>query len=94
MSEIKPCPWCGEQPLVRERSGSIAERETNIGCDNILCPMMPVAGFITSELAIAAWNTRVRFPRKKRPMPRVELTPEELAQIDPEGLAEAADDNA
>lgn len=53
MSELLPCPWCGETPR---------STNTNAGwdvvCGNTDCPVEPEAVAFSQAAAEAAWNTR------------------------------------
>ena len=55
MSELKPCPFCGEMPIIHgEESG-----DYYIECINVGCACLPTSCFYeTKEQAIEAWNRR------------------------------------
>ena len=61
MSEaLKPCPFCGSDPIVLETPKSFFYRhDYKIGCRNELCMVKPATEwFIAKEAAITAWNKR------------------------------------
>lgn len=53
--EIKPCPFCGETPILRNRV---------VSCNNDKCPCAPMTSsslFKTKEAAIKAWNEHISW---------------------------------
>lgn len=68
--ELKPCPFCGEQPEVIKTEGRYVEYI--VSCTNIFnedgsgCPVEPCCTtyFYEESKAIAAWNTRVDLQRQ------------------------------
>ena len=59
MSELKPCPFCGEGAETSLRHKSAAgELWTIVHSGNWNCPVRWDKGFYTEAEAIAAWNTR------------------------------------
>lgn len=56
MIELKPCPFCGEMPIIHggESGGYYIE------CINGDCTCLPISwSYETKEKAIEAWNRRV-----------------------------------
>ena len=57
MEKLKPCPFCGEKPIIRPWHGG-APTKKMILCDNGNCPVQPqVTGEIKKE-AIDNWDMR------------------------------------
>jgi hypothetical protein len=53
--EIKPCPWCGEEPRVDRFYDMYL-----VTCMNYVCPVMPhTKPTCTEGRAIYVWNRRV-----------------------------------
>lgn len=53
-AELKPCPFCGEIPLLFEYGGTV-----DISCQNDDCPCRPsTQEYLRKEYAIKAWNRR------------------------------------
>lgn len=81
MNKLKPCPFCGEEPQLKEMrwpNGSVSYR---IRCMNELC-CQPFAGdYSKRESAEAVWNYRPADKRKAELLQdiyRMELKVEEL----------------
>ena len=56
--ELKPCPFCGSDPIIEEDRASEKERFIMI-CGNVNCPVHIYTGWYeTEDKAIKAWNTR------------------------------------
>lgn len=53
--ELKPCPWCGNPPVLRLRKFKGGWR---ISCYGTGCQMHPWVERKTKEASIKAWNTR------------------------------------
>ena len=67
MSELKPCPWCGEAPQPRSAfvpiewvdDEPVFEEQFVRECDNDDCAVQPQTTFFkTQEEADEAWNRR------------------------------------
>jgi Lar family restriction alleviation protein len=60
MTELKPCPFCGEQPVVDWRMGKEKYIPLfQIRCENNDCTTQPETWYFKSEAeAIQAWNRR------------------------------------
>lgn len=58
MSKIKPCPFCGEPAKIK----SMPHGGYRCVCDTIACASR--TSYLTKEMAIKEWNTRIR-PKKK-----------------------------
>ena len=56
--ELKPCPFCGETPLLYLHMGYY-----RVECQNIECPSRLTASANKKDI-ITAWNTRLK-PNKK-----------------------------
>jgi len=57
VEDLKPCPWCGEDPQYMEHAAS---GEASLGCINSACKFEPMWAFkieLSPEF-IAAWNKR------------------------------------
>ena len=58
--ELKPCPFCGENPTIR--NGNWGDNElVIIGCESPQCFVMPATSMLmgrSMEEAAYAWNTR------------------------------------
>ncbi len=52
--ELKPCPWCGKQPVLYKNSAGFVVVE----CANLECQVVCSVTESTKPNAIAAWNTR------------------------------------
>lgn len=55
MTELKPCPWCGEMPTVYE------DEFIWIGCECDRCPVQPEGRIVSAEEKaelFKQWNTR------------------------------------
>ena len=52
MSELKPCPFCGEYPAIEEYTNCCTVECLTYGCVNAAITMQ------TRDEAIKAWNTR------------------------------------
>lgn len=54
MSELKPCPFCGEIPSLVKWGN-----EWDVECLSVVCAIVPETGlYLTQEEAIEAWNRR------------------------------------
>lgn len=55
--ELKPCPFCGEQPIVYDNYDM---NGFDVSCNNGECAFQPTNDWLmkTREAAITAWNTR------------------------------------
>ena len=62
MSELKPCPFCGKQPLLWDTTGlhnyNSKAPTWDIGCNNEECLINVYKCLRSEEDAIKAWNTR------------------------------------
>lgn len=70
MEELKPCPWCGKQPVVRPRNPKIqGDAWGEVICVNKRCAAQPYVGDgalqshnrgseAYKRSAIRRWNTR------------------------------------
>lgn len=57
MSEaLKPCPFCGGEAIIKEAMSWKMSTAYSPECS--VCPVRMDKGYRTSELAVAAWNTR------------------------------------
>lgn len=58
MSELKPCPFCGDTYI---RPPYLRDGSYRIGCNtvNCICLHTQGKGFASEEDAIKAWNRRV-----------------------------------
>lgn len=62
-TRLAPCPFCGEQPRVKEWPKHSLRGNWEISCENVACAMVNVIAEENSEAdAIAAWNRRVPAP--------------------------------
>jgi hypothetical protein len=54
MDKLKPCPFCGAEPII------IREYDmTKVKCDNFECWILPATSYYTNEEnAFEAWNER------------------------------------
>lgn len=55
MCELKPCPFCGRKGIFQPRSNNCYYVACACGCS-----LNYVAGYKTQNMAIEAWNTRIR----------------------------------
>ena len=56
MSELKPCPFCGELPIE-----FIKDELTQIRCNNTQCWIVPATSFYTDrKTAVEAWEERAQ----------------------------------
>ena len=56
MSELKPCPFCGELPIE-----FIKDELTQIRCNNTRCWIVPATSFYTDrKTAVEAWEERAQ----------------------------------
>ena len=54
MAELKPCPFCGVQPIIVHEFGF-----TLVKCNNFECWIVPSTSHYTDkETAFEAWNRR------------------------------------
>lgn len=60
MNAIKPCPFCGAQPVIEKELSWKGKYSWAIACNNDNCPMETVwnYGFLSEQEAIKAWHTR------------------------------------
>ena len=60
MSDIKPCPFCGEQATVAYMDNDIGVKTINISCENPKCGLVVFTrlDFVQDEQIIARWNNR------------------------------------
>jgi hypothetical protein len=63
--ELKPCPFCGYEPLVSSYeyhlpSGAVYGTQWKVECMDDNCPAQPVVDwhYFTREEAVDAWNRR------------------------------------
>lgn len=55
-NELKPCPFCGKEPVIRKTDEYFV-----IECNNLKCPVFVAVRFrLTEKEAIKAWNKRVK----------------------------------
>ena len=55
MTELKPCPFCGEKPTIWQNASKL----WNVACDSDNCEILPYGvNFKTETEAINAWNMR------------------------------------
>lgn len=53
---VLPCPWCGKVPALRQWN---ITQKFFVECRDGACEVQPCTGeHKTTDLAIAAWNTR------------------------------------
>jgi len=57
MSEMKPCPFCGEAPEIEPWHGGAPTKKL-ISCQNEDCEVGPSVTGETEDEAVAYWNTR------------------------------------
>jgi len=73
MSDIKSCPFCGEQPMtgIKEYFGDTYDPQWQIGCITEKCiAEYPIDVFFeTEQKAIEAWN------RRPKPKEIIEIKP-------------------
>ena len=57
MSELKPCPWCGKQPIIQRKNN---QRKYRVICSYLDCLVFPATNWKndTAEDAIRVWNRR------------------------------------
>lgn len=63
MSELKPCPFCGSEPILIYFNGltpsTVQHYQVAVSCDGDTCNCSPRTAYETSEeSAIKAWNRR------------------------------------
>ena len=58
MNELKPCPFCGSEAILRVDSGYLFY----IQCMNLACTARDTRWFKSEEEAIKAWNSRIGLP--------------------------------
>ena len=58
--KLKPCPFCGKTPEIREYDLAGGGTQYCIECMNLKCPQQPSTEHLifTEDDAILAWNTR------------------------------------
>lgn len=58
MKEVKPCPFCGEDPIIYR---SDINDKWGVACDNKKCFIQPYTKTYTHKrIAINKWNTRIK----------------------------------
>lgn len=67
MSKCKPCPFCGEEAVIYERTkldGSSPFFRYSVGCGNRYCEIRPQTGFWKHQSeAMYSWNRRTSSRR-------------------------------
>lgn len=54
MAELKPCPFCGTEPIIIREYGM-----TQVKCNNFECWILPgTSRYTNEEIAFNAWNER------------------------------------
>ena len=82
MSELKPCPFCGELPIQFVKDGL-----TQIRCNNTQCWIVPATSFYTDrKTAVEAWEERAQPANEP-------LTIEQLKQMDGEPVWIVVEEN-
>ena len=59
---IKPCPFCGCQPVfIRPKELGAEVRDSRLQCVNIKCPMWRVSTYTSKDKGnlISVWNHRI-----------------------------------
>ncbi len=56
--DLKPCPFCGSQPVAVNDESTVFRRVCFVYCINPLCGVDVKASGDTLENAAAAWNRR------------------------------------
>ena len=74
MSELKPCPFCGEMPKVNTWT-MLGITESRCFCDNEKCPV-----YLSKTIAIDDWNTRPIEDALQKRAERAEATVEKLIE--------------
>ena len=54
-TDAKPCPWCKQQPTIREAQGE-DRLSYFIGCANVYCPVNPQVSGSTKAKALEHWT--------------------------------------
>lgn len=58
MKEVKPCPFCGEDPIVYH---SDINDKWVVACDNNKCSVRPCTGlYYHKRITVNKWNTRMK----------------------------------
>ena len=84
MSELKPCPFCGELPIQFVKDGL-----TQIRCNNTQCWIVPATSFYTDrKTAVEAWEERAQL--ENEPLTLEELH-KELERLEELALATNGD---
>lgn len=61
MDKLKPCPFCGELPVLRQSKlpAKMNSKGLYLCCENMNCGMVVETGYCNSyEEAVAQWNNR------------------------------------
>lgn len=56
-SLLKPCPFCGSQPVIEPWHGG-GPNKHRIGCDDEMCHANPAVTGYNKSVAVARWNSR------------------------------------
>jgi hypothetical protein len=70
MMELKPCPFCGNEPEIWQHKGKAYAE-----CDNLHCPM-----FEQDAIILTAWNTRPIEDALQKRIERYDMNPDEKAK--------------
>lgn len=55
--KLKPCPFCGETPIIQEMETVDGGKLKAISCNNWACDIQPQTYFFSKlEKSVAAWN--------------------------------------
>lgn len=59
---LKPCPFCGGEPRLHDRTDGAGFRHAWVQCHGRYCPTQPYTRDVydTATKAIAAWNRRAK----------------------------------
>lgn len=59
MSELLPCPFCGEMPSLHAAQVIIdGDCPESIDCENDFCDEQPSTGYMSIKDAVKRWNER------------------------------------